>query len=72
MTDRPFTHPNFGREARVEQHGREVHIVFVASSVEQADSMVECILAQMKQGALNITMMGKPTGVIETGGGTRR
>lgn len=65
MTDRGFTHPNFGSEARVEQYGREVHIVFVAGTQAQSDSMCESILAQLKAGVLNITMMGKPTSVEE-------
>jgi hypothetical protein len=65
MTDRGFTHPNFGSEARVEQYGREVHIVFVAGTQEQSNSMCKSILAQLQAGALNITMMGKPTSVEE-------
>lgn len=65
MTDRGFTHPNFGNEVRVEQYGREVHIVFVAGTQAQSDSMCESILSQLKTGALNITMMGKPTSVEE-------
>jgi hypothetical protein len=63
MTDRGFTHPNFGSEARVEQYGREVHIVFVAGTQAQSDSMCKSILSQLKAGALNITMMGKPTSI---------
>lgn len=64
MSDRGFTHPNFGTQARVEQYGREVHVVFVAATEAQADSLCENILSQMQAGALNITMMGKPTSVI--------
>lgn len=44
MTDRPFTHPNFGREVRIEQFGREVHLIFVAGSDRQADSLVDTLL----------------------------
>lgn len=66
MSDRGFTHPDFGREARVEQYGREVHVVFVAGTQAQSDSLCETILAQLKAGALNITMMGRPTSVEET------
>jgi hypothetical protein len=64
MSDRGFTHPNFGSEARVEQYGREVHVVFVAGTQAQSDSMCESILSQLKAGALNITMMGKPTAIV--------
>lgn len=64
-TDRGFTHPNFGNEVRVEQHGREVSIVFVASTSGQADNLCDTILAQLKAGALNITLMGRPTSVSE-------
>jgi hypothetical protein len=65
MSDRGFTHPNFGSEARVEQYGREVHVVFVAGTQAQSDSMCESILSQLKAGALNITMMGKPTSIVD-------
>lgn len=63
MTDRGFTHPNFGSEARVEQYGREVHVIFVAGTNAQADSLAESIVAQLQAGAINITMMGKPTAI---------
>ena len=65
MTDRQFTHPNIGREARVEQHGREVRLIFVTDSLAQADDLADSILAQMKAGALNITLFGKPTSVVD-------
>lgn len=65
MTDRGFTHPNFGREARVEVHGREVRLIFVAGTNSQANDLAETIFNQMKAGALNITLMGKPTSVVE-------
>lgn len=63
MSDRGFTHPNFGSEARVEQCGREVHLIFVAGTDAQADSLAESIVSQLQAGAINITMMGKPTAV---------
>lgn len=66
MTDRGFTHPNFGSQARVEVYGREVRLTFVAGTPAQADDLAESIVQQMKAGALNITMMGKPTSVQET------
>ena len=65
MTARGFTHPNFGNQARVEQHGREVRLVFVAGTLEQASDMADTIVSQLKNGALNITLMGKPTSVEE-------
>lgn len=64
-TDRGFSHPNFGKEVRIEQYGKEVHLIFVAGSQAQSDSMVETLLAQLKAGALNLTLMGKPTSVVE-------
>ena len=65
MNDRGFTHPNFGRQTRIEQYGKEVHLVFVADTQAQSDSMCEALLSQLKGGALNITLMGKPTSVEE-------
>jgi hypothetical protein len=64
-TVRAFTHPNFGNEVRIEQYGREVHLIFVAKTREQSDSMCDELLRQLKAGALNLTLMGKPTGIEE-------
>ena len=66
MTDRQFTHPNFGNEARVEWNDREVHLIFVAGNAEKAESLAMSILDQLKAGAINITMMGRPTKVERT------
>lgn len=63
MTDRGFSHPNYGTQARIEQHGKEVRLIFVAGTHAQATSLCDDILEQMKAGAINITMMGKPTSV---------
>jgi hypothetical protein len=60
-TDRPFTHPNFGSQARVELEGREVRLVFVAGSAEYAEHFAEDLVKQLRNGALNITLMGTPT-----------
>ncbi|MBO4228154.1 hypothetical protein [Bradyrhizobium neotropicale] len=64
-TDRGFTHPNFGKEARVELDGREVRLIFVASNVEMAEHLALSILDQLRHGAIHLTMMGKPTSVTE-------
>ena len=65
MSDRGFTHPNFGRELRVEVYGREVRLTFFAETKAQANSLAQSIVAQSKQGAFNITLMGKPTSMVE-------
>lgn len=66
MSDRPFSHPNFGKEVRIEQYGREVHLIFVAASKAQSDSMCEELLRQLQGGAVNLTLMGRPTSVTES------
>ena len=66
MSGRGFTHPNFGNEARVEVWGREVRLIFVASDGRKAESLAETIVSQLKSGAINLTLMGKPTSVEET------
>jgi hypothetical protein len=66
MSAQGFTHPHFGSEVRIEQYDREVHLVFVAGSPAQSASLVEMLLSQLKDGALNLTLMGKPTGIEET------
>lgn len=65
MSDRMFTDPNVGREVRVEQFGLEVRLTFVASNRMKADQLVRNILNQLKAGALNMTLMGKPTSIKE-------
>lgn len=65
MTDRMFSHPSFGKEVRVEIHGREVHLVFVGNTAEYADELADDLLAQLKSGAINLTLMGKPTSITE-------
>ena len=64
-TDRAFTHPNFGNEARVELNGCEVRLIFVAGNRVKAESLALSLLEQLQAGAVNITMMGKPTAIVE-------
>jgi hypothetical protein len=64
-TDRSFTHPNIGNAVRIEVWGSEVRLTFVCSSAAKADAVCDSILDQLKNGSLNITLMGKPTNVIE-------
>jgi hypothetical protein len=68
MSDRQFTHPNFGKEVRIEQHFKEVHLIFVAGTLRQADDLCTELLRQLKDGAFNMTLMGKPTSIEETEG----
>ncbi len=65
MTDRQFTHPDIGSAARVEVWGYEVRLVFVCKSKAKANDVADSILRQLAQGAVNITMMGKPTSITE-------
>ena len=59
--DRPFTHPNFGNQTRVEVWGNEVRLIFVANDRARAESLADYLLDQLKNGAVNFTMMGRPT-----------
>lgn len=63
MTDRAFSHPDFGSEARLEVEGREVRLIFVAATEEKADSLAAALLQGLKAGSINLTMMGKATSV---------
>jgi len=65
MVARSFTNPDYGNEARVEVWENEVALVFVAATNEKADALAENILGQLKSGAINITLMGKPTKITE-------
>ena len=62
---RAFSHPNFGREARIEQLGCEVRLIFVANTEAQADSLAERLLAGLRAGNLNLNFLGKPTAETE-------
>jgi hypothetical protein len=64
--DRAFTHPNFGKEVRIEQYGMDVHLVFVANTMQQSNDMCDELLRQLESGALNLTLMGKPTSIEKT------
>jgi hypothetical protein len=63
MTDRGFTHPNFGNQVDVEVKGCEVRLIFTASNSAKANSLAEMIVGQLKSGAINLTLMGRPTSV---------
>jgi hypothetical protein len=63
--NRPFSHPNFGREASVEQYGREVRLVFTANTEAQASDLVDTMVDQLSNGAIHLTMMGRPIKVTE-------
>jgi hypothetical protein len=63
---RGFTHPNLGTAATVEQRGRMVTLTFVCGNKALADGFAETLVSQLKNGALNLTLMGKPTSVKES------
>jgi hypothetical protein len=63
--DRKFTNPDYGREVRVEVMGNEVALVFIADSNAKAQALAENILAQLKTGVFNVTLMGTPTKITE-------
>lgn len=65
MSARGFTNPNFGKEVRVEQWGREVHLIFVGETEAKAGDLVDTIVTQLRAGSINISMMGKPTSIID-------
>jgi hypothetical protein len=64
-TDRAFTNPDYGNEVRVEVMDNEVALVFVAASNAKAEALADNILSQLKAGSINVTMMGKPTGITK-------
>jgi hypothetical protein len=63
VADRPITH--LGAEARLELHGCEVRLIFVAPSEEQASELTDLILDQLMSGGLDMTVTGKPIRVTE-------
>ena len=65
VSDRGFTNPNFGKQIRVEVWGKEVQLIFTAGTLDQANDFAEYLVAQLTTGAINLTLMGKPTSVEE-------
>jgi hypothetical protein len=65
MTARAFTNPNLGHEVRIEQNGREVRLVFITHTEAKASALAEDLLAQLKGGGVNLTLMGKPTSITD-------
>ena len=65
MSARAFTHPDFGKQVRVEVYGSEVRLTFVAKTNAQANGFADTILDQLKAGGLHLTLMGKPTSVVD-------
>jgi hypothetical protein len=45
-----------GREVRVEQHGKEIHLVFVALTQALADVLRDDLIAQLQSGGFNLTL----------------
>ena len=62
---RQFTHPDFGREIRVEVFGKEVRLTFVSNSHSAAETMAEYLVDELRRGTVNLTVMGELTSVIE-------
>jgi hypothetical protein len=65
MSARAFTNPNVGKQVRIKQKGREVSLVFECSTRRKADDLFANLLTQLEAGALNLTLMGKPTSITE-------
>jgi len=65
-TDRAFSHPNLGRDAKVELFGRDVVVTLTASTEAQAEDLFDSVVRQLEAGGLNLTMMGLPTKVTKT------
>lgn len=65
MSDRRFSHPNLGHRIDVEQQGNRVALVFTCGTEMRATELVDDLLRQLRSGALNITVMGKPTSIVE-------
>lgn len=64
MSDRSFTHPDYGKAVRVEQHGHEVHLILVVSNQDKADKLAENLVEQLESGSLNLTLIGNPPRVV--------
>lgn len=59
-----ISHPNFGNEVRIEQYGKDVHLVFVAKTRELANNLCDELLRQLQAGEIEIKLAGKPTSII--------
>lgn len=59
------TNPNFGNQVRVEVHGREVRLTFVASTEDKANDLAENMVEELKRGSITLRMKGDPTSITE-------
>jgi len=59
-----ISHPNFGNEVRIEQYGKDVHLVFVAKTRNLANDLCDELLRQLQKGEIEIKLAGKPTSII--------
>jgi hypothetical protein len=59
-----ISHPNFGNEVRIEQYGKDVHLVFVAKTRDLANDLCDELLRQLQEGEIEIKLAGKPTSII--------
>jgi hypothetical protein len=65
MSDRGFSHPNLGHRIDIEQQGNRVALVFTCGTEMRATELADDLLRQLRGGALNITVMGRPTSIVE-------
>lgn len=65
--DSLWSHPNHGREIRVETDGCETRLVFVASSPQAATKLADDLLVQIKRGSVKINIGGKISRITDTG-----
>jgi len=64
-TDKTFSHSSFGYEVRIEQYGREVHLIFAANTRAQSDDLCAELLRQLKGGEVKLTLKGEPSSIEE-------
>lgn len=61
-----MTSVTFGKEVRVEQSGKEIHLIFVASTQKEASDLREEIVTQLKSGrGFALTLSGQAEAMTE-------
>lgn len=55
--------PAYGRQVKVERHGREVRLVFVARTQRDAQALLADLAHQLRTGVLFIGLTGDPSKV---------
>lgn len=63
--EKAWSHPNHGKELRVEVDGCETRLIFVGASPAAANKLADDLMTQVKKGSIKINIGGTITKITE-------